>query len=123
MEKTSSLSESSVVEKLVVVWSSADPEVAKSMVFMYTHAAKRNKWFNEVTLVVWGPSAKLISQNGELQQKIKAMQDDGIEVEACLVCANMYGVAEKLKQMDFDVKHMGEPLTEYLKSGVRILNF
>jgi len=109
--------------KLVVVWSSADPEVAMSMTFMYTHAAKRNKWFEEVTLVVWGPSAKLITEDQTLQQKVRDMQHDGVEVEACLVCANMYGVAGKLEQMGFNVRHMGKPLSDYLKSGVHILNF
>lgn len=109
--------------KLVVVWSSDDPNVAEKVAFMYTHAAKKNQWFDEVNLIVWGPSAKLISENIELQKKVKAMQKDGVITEACLSCANLYGVADDLKKLGFDVKGMGVPLTEYLKSDAKILTF
>jgi hypothetical protein len=40
---------------------------------MYAHAAITAGWFKEVTLVVWGPYAKLISENIKLQEKGKAM--------------------------------------------------
>ncbi len=110
-------------DKLVVVWSSADPEVAMSMTFMYAHAAKRNHWFEDVTLVVWGPSAKLITENEMLQAKIKAMQNDGVVVEACISCANMFGVTARLQDLGFDVKSMGVPLTDYLKSGAKVITF
>ncbi len=111
----------SAADKLVVLWTSGDPDVPEKMVFMYTHAAKRAGWFKEVTLVIWGPSAKLIAENSMLQEKIKAMQKDGIVIEACVACANMYGVAESLRKLGVDVKGMGKPLTEYLKSGNKIL--
>ena len=108
---------------LVVLWTSGDPEVAEKVCFMYTHAAKKQGWFDEVTMVIWGPSAKLLSENAVLQEKVKAMMEDGIKVEACVACANMYGVAQDLRDMGIDVKGMGVPLTEYLKSDSRILNF
>jgi hypothetical protein len=38
--------------RLAVIWSSADPDVAKRVCFMYMHAAKRQEWFDEVTLIV-----------------------------------------------------------------------
>ena len=44
-------------ERLAVVWRSGDPEVARTMVFLYTLNAKKRGWFDEVTFVVWGPSA------------------------------------------------------------------
>jgi len=110
-------------DKLVVVWTSDDPYVAERVAFMYTHNAKKNGWFREVTLIVWGPSAKLISENTKLQEEVKAMQADGIVVEACIACANAYGVTEELRKMGYDVKGMGKPLTDYLKSGAKVLTF
>ena len=110
-------------DKLVVVWTSDDPYVAERVAFMYTHNAKKNGWFREVTLIVWGPSAKLISENTKLQEEVKAMQEDGIVVEACIACANAYGVTEELRKMGYDVKGMGKPLTDYLKSGAKVLTF
>ncbi|MBK7625618.1 MAG: DsrE family protein [Bacteroidales bacterium] len=110
-------------DKLVVVWSSDDPMVAERVALMYTHAAKTAGWFKEVTLIVWGPSAKLISTDLKLQEKLKAMQKDGVVIEACVACANAYGVAEDLKKLGYDVKGMGKPLTDYLKSGAKVLTF
>lgn len=112
-----------VTDKLVVVWSSDDPMVAERVALMYTHAAKTAGWFKEVTLVIWGPSAKLISTDSKLQEKLKAMQKDGVVIEACVACANAYGVAEDLRKLGYDVKGMGKPLTDYLKSGAKVLTF
>ena len=110
-------------DKLVVIWTSDDPYVAERVALMYTHAAKTNNWFRDVTLVVWGPSARLISENIKLQEKVKAMQKDGVIVEACIACSNAYGVTEDLKKLGYDVKGMGKPLTDYLKSGAKVLTF
>jgi hypothetical protein len=110
-------------DKLVVLWTSGDPYVAERVAFMYTHAAKKNQWFKEVTLIVWGPSAKLISENQKLQEKVKAMQQDGVELQACIACASSYNVVEDLKALGFEVKGMGKPLTEYLKSDAKVLTF
>ena len=110
-------------DKLVVLWTSDDPYVAERVALMYTHAAKTAGWFSEVTLIIWGPSAKLTAENLKIQEKLKAMQDDGIEIRACIVCADAYGVSEDLKNMDFDVRGMGKPLTDYLKSDAKVLTF
>ena len=108
-------------DTLVVVWSSGDPEVAEKACLMYTSAAKKYKWFDEVILVVWGPSEKLLSENAVLKEKVAAMQKDGVIVQACVACANMYGVTSNLKTCQVDVKGMGVPLTKYLKRGYKII--
>lgn len=111
------------VDKLVVLWTSGDPEVAEKVCFMYTYNAKKQGWFKEVTLIVWGPSSKLLSENEDLQEYVKKMMEVGIKVEACIHCANMYGVTPKLKELGIDVKGMGKPLSNYLKDGYKTLNF
>lgn len=118
-----SLEGESSSDSLVIVWTSDDPMLAERMVLMYTHAAKTSGWFEHVTLIIWGPSAKLAAENLIVRENLKAMQEDGVVIEACVVCANAYGVAEDLKAFGFDVKGMGKPLTEYLKSGKKVLTF
>jgi hypothetical protein len=110
-------------DTLVVLWSSGDPEVAEKACLMYTHAAKRSNWFKEVILIVWGPSEKLLAENVKLKEKVASMKKDGVIVEACVACANMYGVAGELKVCQVDVKGMGVPLTRYLKRGYSIVSF
>jgi hypothetical protein len=110
-------------EKLVVVWTSGDPDVAEHMVFMYTLNAKKRGWFDEVTLVVWGPSAALLARDEELRRQMKEIQHEGVTVEACLRCAENYGVVEKLRALGIEVKLMGVPLSDYLKEDRRVLTF
>jgi len=109
--------------RLAVVWTSGDPEVAKRVCFMYTLNARKQKWFDDVTLIVWGPSAKLLSENKDLQSEVKAMQDAGVKVQACLACADSYGVTEPLRRLGIDVRYMGKPLTDMLKQGWKVLTF
>ena len=101
--------------KLMVVWTSADPDVAEKVCLMYTHAAKSYGWFAEVQLVVWGPSQRLLIDDPSIQAKVKAMQEDGIVVEACVACAKQLGLVDQIQALGYEVKGMGKPLTQALK--------
>jgi hypothetical protein len=109
--------------RLAVVWTSGDPDVAHRVCLMYTHAARQAKWFDEVTLVVWGPSARLLAADKDLQAKVKSMKADGVIVRACVVCADSYGVTEKLSSLGLTVEPMGKPLSDFLKNGWKVLTF
>lgn len=110
-------------QKLAVVWTSGDRDVALKMVFMYTYNAKKNAWWDEVNLIIWGPSSKLLSEDEELQSYIGKMQKEGISIFACKACADMYDVSPKLKELGINVKFMGEPLTEYLQKDYKVITF
>lgn len=109
--------------KLVVLWTSGDIEVAEKMVFMYVYNAKKAKWFDEVSFIIWGPSAKLLSENEKLQGELQKMQEIGIITEACIACARMYEVDDDLADLGVDVKGMGRVLSDYIKNGYKVLTF
>jgi len=109
--------------RLAVVWTSGDSEVAHKVCFMYTQAAKRAQWFDEVVLVVWGPSSRLLAGDKELQASVKKMIAAGVVVQACVACADMYGVADTLREIDIEVKPMGRPLSDMLKADWKVLTF
>jgi hypothetical protein len=109
--------------RLGVLWTSGDRDVALKMVFMYTLNAKRRRWFDEVQLIVWGPSSKLLSVDEELQGQIAQMKAAGVEFTACKACADSYGVSEKLTELGIEVKYMGQPLTEMLKGDWVVTTF
>jgi len=109
------------VDNLVVIWTSGDKEVAKNMAFMYAFNSKLREWWKEVTLVVWGPSAKLLATDEELQGQIKKMLGTGVKVSACKACADNYEVSEELEGLGINVKYMGSPLTKYLKGDCKVL--
>lgn len=111
------------LDRLAVVWSSGDPEVAHRVCLMYTHAAKTAGWADEVTLIVWGPSSRLLAADKDVQVKVKQMMADGVRVEACIACANSYGIADTIRALGIEVKPMGKPLTDMLASGHTVLSF
>jgi hypothetical protein len=110
-------------DKLVVLWTSSDKEVATKVVLMYTQGAKMQGWFDEVVLVVWGPSTKLLASDGSLQEKVKGLMNAGVTVKACSVCAGDYGVIGDLEELGIEVIPMGLPLTGYLKEDWKVLSF
>ena len=110
-------------DKLNILWTSADKEVALKMVFMYAHAAKKQGWWKEVHLIIWGPSARLTSTDKDVQDYLKRMQDAGVVVVACRACADQYGVSKTLEGLGIEVKYMGQPLTEILKRGEKLMTF
>jgi len=116
-------SSASAETKLAVVWTSGDPEVAHRVCLMYAHAATTQKWFDQVTLIVWGPSARLLAADKDVQAKIKSMIEDGVQVQACVVCADSYGVSERLRELGLEVKAMGLPLTRMLKDDWKVITF
>lgn len=109
--------------RLAVLWTSGDRDVALKMVFMYTLNAKTRAWFDEVQLIVWGPSSKLLSVDQELQAEVATMNEAGVGLVACKACADSYGVSEKLEELGVEVRYMGRPLTEMLKGDWVVVTF
>jgi hypothetical protein len=110
-------------DHLLIVWTSGDPEVAHKMVFMYAYNARRKGWWKQVSLLVWGPSAKLASENKDIQGSLKKMKSAGIELIACKACADLYNVSAGLEKIGIEVKYSGIYLTEFLKSGQKVISF
>jgi hypothetical protein len=109
-------------DKLAIIWTSGDREVALKMVFMYTFNAKKYGWWDDITLVVWGPSAKLLVEDQELQEYIHRIDSAGVTLKACKGCSDLYGVSEDLEALGIEVKYMGE-ITDYMKEGRHVLTF
>ena len=106
---------------LYVLWTSADPITADKMVFMYAINALARGWWEEVTLVIWGSSTKLVSEDEHIQERIQDALDVGVYVTACKGCADQLEVSEKLETLGIDVKYWGLELTNILKNDETLL--
>jgi len=109
--------------KLLIMYTTEEKEVFTKLVMPYALNSKRRGWWEEVNLLIWGPSNKLVASDEEVQDILKELKDAGVELTACLWCAEQYDLDEKLTELGVDVKYMGEPLTEMLKSGWKVLTF
>jgi len=109
--------------ELVVLWTSGDREVALKMVFMYTFNSKAKGWWENVCLIVWGPSSKLLTEDKELQDYVGRMIEAGIKVVACKACTDSYGISDAIEKLGIEVKFMGQPLTHILKQNTKLITF
>ena len=106
---------------LHILWTSADPITADKMVFMYAINAMANGWWDELTLIVWGGSTQLISENEAIQARVQGVIDAGVQVIACKGCADQLGVSEKLESLGIDVRYTGVMLTKLLNGEQPLL--
>lgn len=110
--------------KLLIVWSSAEKEVAKKLVLLYGSVMLPRAYWDEATIMIWGPSAKILAEDEELQQMMKVVQSTGVKFNACVVCTDDYGVSDKLRELGVELIHTGEMLTEALQSDdVKVITF
>jgi hypothetical protein len=106
---------------LHVLWTNGDPITAEKMVFMYTINSLKKGWWEKVNLIIWGAPAKLVSEDVNIQKKVKEALDAGVHISACKACADQLGVSESLEKLGIEVAYMGVPLTEILNSEERLL--
>lgn len=111
------------MKKLHVLWTTGEKEVALRMIFIYLLDAKSVGWWDEIHLIIWGPSAKLLSADRMIQKEVDFLLQSGITVEACQGCTEAYGITEKIRDMGITVRYMGEPLTEIMQGDEKLIVF
>ncbi len=111
-------------KKLLIVWSSGEKEVAKKLVLLYGSVILPRGYWDEATIMIWGPSALLLAEDEELQAKLKIVQENGVKVNACVVCTDDYKVSDKLQELGIELIHTGEMLTNALQSDdTKVITF
>jgi hypothetical protein len=106
---------------LYILWTNADPITAEKMVCMYAFNSLKHGWWENVTVIIWGATAKLVAENTDVQKGIRNLLEAEVHVTACKACADQLGVTSTLEGLGIEVKYWGEPLTQVLKSGAKLL--
>ncbi len=107
--------------KLYILWTNDNFITSEKMVFMYGINAKRQDWWDEVTIIVWGASVDLVCENEKIQDLVKEAQLEGVHITACKACADQLGASETLKGLDIEVIYWGVPLTQILQNGEKLI--
>jgi len=107
--------------RINILWTTDDKDTIFNMLSMYAINSQKHHWWEEVNVILWGASVKLAGNDTQVQTEILEMRRNGISVEACKDCCDNFGVSERLEKLGVKVIYMGEPLTEYIKSGEKIL--
>jgi len=109
------------MDHLYILWTNADEIVFDKMVAMYARNSLLKGWWNAVTIIIWGPTAKLAASSEIVRQRITELQQVGVKLSACKACADSLGATESLKNMGIEVKYWGEGLTNLLKDDEKLI--
>jgi hypothetical protein len=109
------------MNKINILWTTDNKDTIFNLLSMYAINSKIYDWWKTVNVIIWGASAKLIGIDVQVQAEIIEMSNHGVSIEACKDCCDKFGVTDRLIQLGINVRYMGEPLTDYIKSGERIL--
>ncbi|MCC8173065.1 MAG: DsrE family protein [Odoribacter sp.] len=108
--------------KINILWTSDSKDTFFNMLSMYAINSKVKGWWEEVNVIIWGASAKLVGSDTQIQTEIMEMINQGIHIEACQDCAERYEVMDILQKLGINVRYMGEPLTNYLKADEKLIS-
>ena len=109
------------MESLTILWTTDNKDTFFNMINMYAVNSLKKDWWDEVTVIIWGASAKLAGSDAQVQLEILEMIQQGVKVEACKACADISEVTHILEKLGVIIRYMGEPLTQILKSGQKLL--
>jgi len=107
--------------ELTIIWTTDSKTTTERMVFTYAHNSMKRGWWDRVTVVIWGASAKLAAEDEAVRTRIREMSADGVVFEACKACADQLGVSDALIALGVDVRYWGQSLTEVLQSGSPVI--
>ncbi len=108
------------MNKLNVLWTTAELVTVENMLCMYTVNSIKNGWWDAINVVIWGQSSKAVAEEPIVREVIKKMLDNGITVEACKACADKYKTSDLLEELGVTVKYM-QALTDYIRNDDHLI--
>ncbi|MEG1586132.1 MAG: DsrE family protein [Bacteroidales bacterium] len=109
-------------EKLTVLWTSGEKDVALKVVLRYIDNALQKQVWGDVELIIWGPSVQLAGDDENVKFKLESLLQRGLKAKACIVCAEEYGVSQVLEQMGVELSMVGEELTHLIQDQRPLLS-
>jgi hypothetical protein len=109
--------------KVFILLSSGDKEVALEVGLVYPLNAAKNKWMDEVRVIIFGPAEKVVAYSQEVQERLKELQEAGVEIMACKWCADRMNITGILEEAGIKVVYVGSIISQLLKDGWASLTF
>jgi len=109
--------------RVFIVLASADRDVAMQTALEYPLRATKNKWVDEVKVIIFGPSEKLLAYDLEIQGRVRELQEAGVEVMACRPPADKMNVTKIIEGLGIKVEYVGPIITQMIKDGWASMTF
>lgn len=105
-----------MADKVCVILASRDRDVLR-WGLQYSWRSIESKFLEDVKVVAFGPSEKVITEDPDLQEIIKRIQALGKVVSACKACSDEEGVSSQLSELDIEVEYVGSVISKLIKDG------
>jgi hypothetical protein len=77
--------------------------------------------WDEVIIIIWGATVKLVSENKQIQELVEGAKLENVHVTVCKGRADQLGVTTTLEELDIEVIYQADPLTKILKDDEKLL--
>lgn len=111
---------------VLVIVSSGEEAVEKALTgMMFAINAKKHNWLENVNLMFFGPSEKMIAkgENEQVSGLLKQAIELGITPVACRAISEREDISMELKGLGIDVEYVGTILSSYIKKDYQVLTF
>jgi len=107
---------------LHILWLNDNPVTAEHMVFLYATNALLKGWWENVHIIVWGATTKLLCESTAMQSLVQRFLGEGGQVSACKRCAENLNVLGKLEAIKgIKVYYIGEHFSEIIKGTEKLI--
>ena len=101
--------------KILVIIASSDREKILTAL-MYARNTMTYKWLEDVKVMFFGPSERLLVEDAEIAAEASSIADVG-EAIACKFLSDRDGTSEKIADMGVNVEYVGSMIADLLKDG------
>jgi len=108
-------SASRLSSKLLVVIATKEREKALTGL-MYARNAIANEWFEDVKVVFFGPSERLIVQDEEVAARASDIASEG-KATACKFLSDRDEISEAIEKLGVKVEYVGKSVSRLIKDG------
>jgi hypothetical protein len=104
-----------MASKLLVIIATSNREKAIAGL-MYTRNVLKYKWLDDVKVVLFGPSEKLVAHDNKVAWFVKEITNES-GCFACQAISDEEGVSEKLGEAGVKVEYVGTIVSNAIKEG------
>ena len=105
-----------MADRVCLILASSDKDVLK-WGLRYAWRSTKEKYLEDIKVIIFGPSEKVIAEDPELQESVKRFMDLGKVISACKACSDEDGVSEELSGLDIKVEYVGSVIGQLIKEG------
>lgn len=104
-----------MADKVVVIIATGEPEKALTGMMYAKNAAKHN-WLEDVKVVYFGPSEKLLIENEKISKYAIEIADI-TETFACKFLSDEQNISEEISKKNIKVEYVGTIISDLIKDG------